>query len=217
MSALGVSLLQKLYTPWWAGCRIKFVHEGQMPFQKAYKVPYPCVTSVSAFCFCFCFSFFFLSTCQYLSHATSNFDQLWSQKQVYKRTFVTWPVWGQRSCRGHRGQKHHFHQKCYFSYRLWYGPVTHAYSSAKYPLQKLSTQIVIWRHLGSQGSKGHFHKKILFLLQITWYGHVTHANVSTRYPLQKLLVQILIWGYLGSQGSKGHFHQKCFNSFILLK
>ena len=38
----------------------------------------------------------------------------------------------------------------------WHGYVTHAYPSARSPLSKLWVSLT-WGHLGSQGSKGHFH------------------------------------------------------------
>ena len=38
-----------------------------------------------------------------------------------------------------------------------YGHVTYAYKQASDPLQKSLTQISIWGHLGSHGSKGYFH------------------------------------------------------------
>ena len=38
-----------------------------------------------------------------------------------------------------------------------YGHVTYAYKQAWDPLQNSLTQILIWGHLGSHGSKGYFH------------------------------------------------------------
>ena len=38
-----------------------------------------------------------------------------------------------------------------------YGHVTYAYKQAWNPLQNSLTQISIWGHLGSHGSKGYFH------------------------------------------------------------
>ena len=62
----------------------------------------------------------------------------------------------------------------------WNGPVTHAYSSARYLLQKLSAQILIWGHLGSQGSKGHFHQKCYFSYRlhglIMWLMHMNQLD-----------------------------------------
>ena len=89
----------------------------------------------------YCNEFFlsFCQHCQYLRDPMSDDAHTWSQYQVCERALLTWPVWGQRSRRGHRGQKGHFHQKCYFSFRLHrYGHGTHVYWSARYPLQKLS-------------------------------------------------------------------------------
>ena len=63
-------------------------------------------------------------------------------------------MWGQRSCRGHRGQKGHFHQKCYFSYRLlgmvlW---LTHIHQlNTPYKSYQLKFRFgVIWGHRGQK-------------------------------------------------------------------
>ena len=143
----------------------------------------------------------------------NQINTLYKRYRIKNSSGVTW---------GHRGQKVIFKKKPLFLQQItWYDHVTHAYSSARYPLQKW----LIWKftpgHLGSQGSKGHFHqkcyfsfrvhgmvmrlmhinqlntlykrywiknssgvtwvkrsfshKKMLFLQQITWNGHVTHA------------------------------------------
>ena len=61
----------------------------------------------SSSCSCSSSSFFF---CQhfsdlYLGHDLTDFDQTWSQVPVDHSIYVTWPDWGQRARRGHRGQK----------------------------------------------------------------------------------------------------------------
>ena len=90
---------------------------------------------------------------------------------------------------GSQRSKVHFHQKCYFSYKL-YGIVMglmhirqldtlyKSYGSRNSPG-------VIWGH---RGQKVIFTKNAMFLLQITWYGRGTHAYSSARYLLQKLWV-----------------------------
>ena len=159
----------------------------------------------------------------------------WSQYQVCERALLTWPVWGQRSRRGHRGQKGHFHQKCYFSFRLHRMTMGLMYIDQLDTLYKSyrikNSSGVTWGHRGQKviftknaisppdymvwswdsyifiswtpstkviglkiypgsvgvtGVKSSFSPKLLFLLQITWYGHGTHAYSSARYPLQKL-------------------------------
>ena len=67
--------------------------------------------SQSATVFCICTISFF---CQhfkvlYLRHDLTDIDQTWSQVPVDHPIYVIWPDWGQRSRRGHRGQKGHFH------------------------------------------------------------------------------------------------------------
>ena len=73
---------------------------------------------------------------------------------------------------------------------IWYSHGTHAYSSARYPLQ--STKVMGLEiqpgSFGVTGVKRPFSPKMLFLLQITWYGRGTHAYSSARYLLQKLWV-----------------------------
>ena len=44
----------------------------------------------------------------------------------------------------------------------WYGHGTHAYSSARYFYKIIGSRNSVGGHLGSQGSKGHFHKKCYF-------------------------------------------------------
>ena len=93
----------------------------------------------------------------------------------------------------------------------WYGPVTHAYISAKYPLLKLLAQILIWCHLRSQGSKGHFHQIWFFFYRlhciVLWLMYIHQLDTPYKFISSNL--------NLGSLGSKGHFHQKCYNSSIL--
>ena len=56
-------------------------------------------------------------------------------------------------------------------------------------------------HLGLQWSKGHFHQKMLFFLQISWHGHLTYAYAPARCPLQQSKVNRSHWVHLGSLGS----------------
>ena len=66
-------------------------------------------------------------------------------------------------------------------------------------------EMSIWGHLGSLGSKGHFHKKCCnssVLHSMT----IRHTCASAFDPLPILWGQISISGHLGSLGSKGHFH-----------
>ena len=84
----------------------------------------------------------------------------------------------------------------------WYGPVTHAYSSAKYPLQKLSAQISIWGHLRSQGSKDHFHQKCYFSyilhFMVLWLMYI--HQLDTPYKNYCLKFKFgAIWGHWGQK------------------
>ena len=147
---------------------------------------------------------FFLSTLQYLRDPMSDDAHTWSQYQVCERALLTWPVWGQRSRSGHRGQKGHFHQKCYFSFRVHrYGHGTHTYWSAGYPLQKLSVWKIYPGSFGVTGVKSSFSPKLLFLIQITWYGHVTHAYYISFTPSTKVIgLKIhrgVTWGHRGQK------------------
>ena len=77
-----------------------------------------------------------------------------------ERALVTWPVWGQMLHRGHKGQKCHFHQKCFLSIGLqsmvmWLMHIHQLDNLYKSVLAKIS----IWGHLRSQGAKDHFHQK----------------------------------------------------------
>ena len=86
-------------------------------------------------------------------------------------------LWGQRSTWGHlgsRGSKGHATSTDY----IRHGHVTHAFSSAGYPLQKS-------KNLGSFGVtrvKRPFSPKML-LLQITCLGHEAHAYALPKYTL----------------------------------
>ena len=135
-------------------------------------------------------------------HAAFDFDRLWSQYQVYKRALVTWPVWGQRSRRGHRGEKCHLHQKCYFSCRL-HGMVLwlmhiHQLNTTTKPIGTkidMGSVDVTW-------VKRSFSPKMLCLLQITWYGSVTHTFPSARHPYNSCRLKFkfgVIWGYWGQK------------------
>ena len=182
--------------------------------------------------------------------------------------FISWitstKVIGLKFIRGHlgsQGSKGHFHQNCYFSYRLhgmvmwliYIHQLDNLYKSYRFKIHPGS--------FGVTGVKRSISPKLLFLLQITWYGHVTHAYWSDRYLYRsnrsknssgviwghrgqkghftKIAISptdYMVWscdscifisqipstktfglkftrGHLGSQGSKGHFHQKCYFSF----
>ena len=66
--------------------------------------------------------FFLLLTISFflllLPHALSDFDQTWSEWPLGESLQKLSTVWPQRSCRGHRGQKGHFKEKCYSSYMV---------------------------------------------------------------------------------------------------
>ena len=100
---------------------------------------------------------FFLSTLQYLRDPMSDDAHTWSQYQVCERTLLTWPVWGQRSRRGHRGQKGHFHKKCYFSFRL------HRMTMGLMYIDQLDTLYKSYRIKNLSGvSWGHRGQKFIF-------------------------------------------------------
>ena len=119
-----------------------------------------CITSVSAAS---------ASASSFCQHANIS-DMLHSilTKLGHNNKCMNVHLWhDQIGVKGHvgvtRGQKGHFHQKCYFSYRL-HGMVLwlmHIHQ-LNTPLQKLSAQILIWGYFRSQGSKGHFHQKYYF-------------------------------------------------------
>ena len=67
------------------------------------------------------FFFLLLTICFFLlllPHALSDFDQTWSEWPLGESLQKLSTVWPQRSCRGHRGQKGHFKEKCYSSYMV---------------------------------------------------------------------------------------------------
>ena len=127
-------------------------------------------------------------------------------------------TFGLKFTRGHlgsQGSKGHFHQKCYFSFRV------HGMVMRLMHIDQLDTLYKSYRikiHLGSlgvTGVKSSFSQKTLFLQHITWYGHVTHAYLSDRYLYRSNRSKNsfgVIWGH---RGSKGHFHLKSYNSSML--
>ena len=67
------------------------------------------------FFFFFFLSFFLSHNLFLLPHAWSDFDQTWSEWPVGEWLQKLSTAWPQRSCRGHRGQKGQFHEKCFNS------------------------------------------------------------------------------------------------------
>ena len=69
--------------------------------------------------------------------------------------------------------------------------------------------------MGSQGSKGHFHKKRYFSNRLhgmdMWLLHIYHIDILNRSNRSKNSSGV-IWGH---RGSEGHFHLKGFNSSML--
>ena len=100
---------------------------------------------------------------------------------------------------GVTGVKRSFSPKTLFLLQItWYGRGTHAYSSARYLLQKLWVQKFTRGHLGSQGSKVHFHQKCCFSFRL--HGMVmglTHINqLGTHYKLyMSRNSHRVIWGH----------------------
>ena len=121
--------------------------------------------------------FLLLSTCQYLRDPMSDYAHTWS------------PVWGQRSRRGHRGQKSIFTKNAISPSDKMVWPWDSCTFISRIPSTKVlgtrNSAGVIWGH---RGQRVIFTKQMLFLLQSTWYGLATRANSSARYPLQKLSV-----------------------------
>ena len=116
---------------------------------------------------------------------------------------------------GHRGQRGHFHQNCYFSYRL-HGMIM--WLMHIYQPDTLYKNYWFKIHLGSLGVTGvkrSFSQKTLFLQQITWYGHVTHAYSSGRYLYRSNRSKSSSLVICGQRGSKGHFHLKGYKSSML--
>ena len=71
-----------------------------------------------------------------------------------------------------------------------------------------------WGHLGSQGSKGHFHKNTITCPCCIALPYDSFMCISLRLSIYVMGSNVKL-GHLGSQGSKGHLHQKCCNSSIL--
>ena len=84
-----------------------------------------------------------------------------------------------------------------------YGHVTYARKQAWDPLQNLLTQISIWGHLGSQGSKRSFSLKTLLLLHITyhnvmWFMCMIHLETCYKSNYFKFWSKV-IWGHRGQK------------------
>ena len=129
-----------------------------------------------------------------------DFNQTWSQEPLTLPQPVIQPAWGQRSCRGHRGQKGHFTKNATppTDYRIW------SCDSCTCISLTLSTKVMGLKiHLGSfevTGVKRSFSPKMLLLLQITWHGYVTHAHSSPRSLYQSYGYKNwlgVIWGHRG--------------------
>ena len=68
-------------------------------------------------------------------------------------------------------------------------------------------QMSIWGHLGSQESKGHFHQKMLLLLQNTWYYllYVTYC-IYVAYTYALTLRPSIV--FMGPRSTWGHFRRQ---------
>ena len=116
-------------------------------------------TDVTCDCVQICFRSSFFFFCQhfsdlYLGHDLTDFDQTWSQVPGDHPIYVTWPDYGQRSRRGHRGLKGHFHWKRFSSYKLRSMIVWHMYMIELETLYKSYAirvwSKVIWGHRGQK-------------------------------------------------------------------
>ena len=87
-----------------------------------------------------------------------------------------------------------------------YGHVTYGYKQAWDPLQNLLTQISIWGHLGSQGSKKSFslkrHSSYILHNMIMWLMYMIHLKTHYKSYCFKFWSKV-IWGH---RGQKGYFH-----------
>ena len=121
-----------------------------------------------------------------LPHDWSDFDLTWSERPVSEWLQKLSTDWPQMSFRGHRGQKGHFHEKCFNSPKLcsritW---LTHI-NTALYSLQKLSMKgqsEVIW---GYRGQKTRSNYKQLQMTKVTVSMCWCWANIHKcpRWPL----------------------------------
>ena len=106
---------------------------------------------------------------------------------LQRRTFDMTSL-GSKVTKGSQGSKVHFHQKCYFSFRLNGMALgllhIHQFDTLYKSYGSRNSAGVIWGH---RGQKVIF-TKMLFFLQIKWYGHGIHVCSSARYPLQTLWV-----------------------------
>ena len=104
---------------------------------------------------------------------------------------------------GSRGSKRSFSPKLQFFLQItWYDYVTRIYSSTRYPLQKLSVQKITRGHLGSQGSKGHFHQKCYFSFRV--HGMVMRLmhidQLDTLYKSYRIKNSSWVtWGHRGQK------------------
>ena len=148
-------------------------------------------------------SFFLLATLPRLI-SSSCLDRF--QLNLVTRTPDPWHLChmirvGSRSRRGHRGQKGNF-TKTLLLQITGYGHVTHVHASAWPPLQKLSLYKIIQGHLGSLGSKGHFHQKCYFSYRL--HGMVTRLmhmhQLETLYKNYRFKNSPgVIWGLWGQK------------------
>ena len=84
----------------------------------------------------------------------------------------------------------------------WYGPVTHAYKSAKYTLQKISAEILILGHTGHSNEKVIFTKKCYFSYRwhgmVLWLMHIHQLDAPYESYLLKFKCGV-IWGHRGQK------------------
>ena len=104
---------------------------------------------------------------------------------------------------GVTGVKRSFSPKMLFLLHIaWYGHGTHAYSSARYLLQKLWVYKFSRDHLGSHGSKGHVHQKRYFPFKLHGMDmELMHIHqLDTRYKFYGSRNSVgIIWGHRGQK------------------
>ena len=95
----------------------------------------------------------------------------------------------------------------------WYGHGSHTYWSARYHLPELWVKKFTRGHLGSQGSKGHFHQKCCFSFRLHGMamGLVHIDQLDTHY--QSYGLRNSPWVTWGHRGQKVIFTKKCYFSF----
>ena len=142
-----------------------------------------------------------------LPHSWSDFDQTWSEVCMGEPLKKLYSVWPQRLCRGHRGQKGHFHHNSSFFLTIYYsfdilGPISTKLGQ-KYVWvnrYKSYTRFDLKGHVGVTGVK-----KVIFTRKVsTPLGYMVWLWDSwTWSSLRPSTKVIILKNYPGSFGVTG--------------